>query len=523
MPTEPSLPDRTRHEKELRALHSIAEILATRTAQREMLLEILDVLDQELGMIRGTVMLLSPDGTELTIEATRSHHVGDGSEMRYRTGEGITGEVVRTGRSAVIPRVSEEPRFQDRIHRRRAGAGDEGLGFVCVPIMLGKQVVGTLSVDVPHHVDTDLCETERVLNIVSSMIANDVKSRRLAKAEREALEAENLRLQSALEERFHPENIVGNSKAMRDVYMKIRQVSGSDATVLIRGESGTGKELVAAALHYSSNRSRKAFVKVNCAALNENLLESELFGHEKGAFTGAIYQRMGRIEEADGGTLFLDEIGDFTPALQVKLLRVLQEREFEKVGSNKTRKVNVRIIAATNRDLEALQRDGRFRQDLYYRVNVFPIFLPALRERKDDILLLANFFCEKYGLKMGKEIRRISTTAINMMMMYHWPGNVRELENCIEHAVLLSTDGVIHAHNLPPTLQTPGVSDETQVVGSLKSRTGVLERDMIIDALKRTAGNMSAAARLLGITPRMVRYKLKKLNIDYQKFFKKKG
>ncbi len=521
MPAHSNSPDRTRHEKELRALHSIAEILATRTGQREMLLEIIDVLDQELGLIRGTIMLLSPDGTELTIEATRSHHVGEDGQMGYLAGEGVTGEVVSRGRSAVVPRVSEEPRFQDRIHRRRAGAGDHDLGFVCVPIMLGKEVVGTLSVDVPHHVSAELSEAERVLNIVSSMIANDVKSRRLAKAERDALEAENSRLQSALEERFHPENIVGNSKAMRDVYTHIRQVSGSDATVVVRGESGTGKELVAAAVHYSSPRARNAFVKVNCAALNENLLESELFGHEKGAFTGAVYQRKGRIEEADGGTLFLDEIGDFTPALQVKLLRVLQEREFERVGSNRTQKVNVRIIAATNRDLEALQLSGQFRHDLYYRINVFPIFLPPLRERKDDILLLANFFCEKYGEKMSKEIRRISTTAINMMVTYHWPGNVRELENCVEHAVLLSTDGVIHAHNLPPTLQTPGVSDETQAIGSLKSRTRVLERDMIVDSLKRTGGNMSAAARLLGITPRMVRYKLKKLNIDYQRFFKK--
>ncbi len=507
------------HERELDALHSIGQILATRAGQREMLLEILDVLDQELGMVRGTIMLLSPDGSELVVEATTSLHTKGDASVRYARGEGITGEVVHTGKPAIIPRISEEPRFKDRIHRRRSHEQD--YSFICEPIMLGREVVGTLSVDIPYDEQVPLHEAQRVLSIVSSMIANDVKARRMAALERQTLEAENVRLQSALEERFQPENIVGNSKLMRDVYTKICQVSPTDTTVMIRGESGTGKELVAAAVHYSSPRGKNSFVKVNCAALSEGLLESELFGHEKGAFTGATFSRTGRIEEADGGTLFLDEIGDFSPAIQVKLLRALQEREFERVGSSRTRQVNVRVIAATNCDLEQAVQSGRFRQDLYYRINVFPIFLPPLRDRKEDILLLANHFCGKYGRRMGKEIRRISTTAINMMMAYHWPGNVRELENCIEHAVLLSTDGVIHAHNLPPTLQTPGVTDEVQV-GSLKSRINVLERDMITDALKRTSGNMSAAARQLGITPRMVRYKIKKLDIDYQNIFRRR-
>ena len=253
---------------------------------------------------------------------------------------------------------------------------------------------------------------------------------------------------------------------MRDVYSQIHQVATGDITVLIRGESGTGKELVAHAIHYSSPRSKGPFIKVNCAALNENLLESELFGHEKGAFTGAIQSRKGRMEESDGGTLFLDEIGDFSPMTQVKLLRVLQERQFERVGSNRTIKTNTRIIAATNRDLEKAVLEKVFRQDLYYRINVFPIFLPPLRDRKDDILLLADFFVEHYSKKMTKDVRRISTPAINMMVAYHWPGNVRELENCIERAVLLSNDGVIHGHHLPPTLQTSDASD-TIGTGSL--------------------------------------------------------
>jgi Nif-specific regulatory protein len=289
--------------------------------------------------------------------------------------------------------------------------------------------------------------------------------------------------------------------------------------VLIRGESGTGKELVASAIHYASKRADGPFVKVNCAALSESLLESELFGHEKGAFTGAVQSRVGRIEEAQGGTLFLDEIGDFSSTLQVKLLRVLQEKEFQRVGSNETIQADIRILAATNRDLEAAIDAQEFRPDLYYRINVFAIHMPALRERKEDVMVLADHFVEKFVKKMGKDIRRISTSAINMMYAYHWPGNVRELENCIEHAVLLSSDKVIHAYDLPPTLQTPEASG-TAASPTLKSRVNLLERDMIVDSLKRHEGSVRRAAGELGITERMIRYKIKKLAIDYRGLFR---
>jgi len=334
------------------------------------------------------------------------------------------------------------------------------------------------------------------------------------------LEAENSRLRNELADRFRPENIIGNSGAMRDVYQAIHQVASTDTTVLIRGESGTGKELVAHAIHYTSLRAKGPFVKVNCAALSETLLESELFGHEKGAFTGATQLRIGRIEAAAGGTLFLDEIGDFSAVTQVKLLRTLQERQFERVGSNKTIEANVRIVTATNSDLEKAVEANDFRQDLYYRINVFPIFLPPLRDRKDDILLLADRFVEKYARAMNKDVRRITTPAINMMTVYHWPGNVRELENCIERAVLLSSDGVIHAHHLPPTLQTSEAS-ETIGSGSFNNRVALFESDLIIDALKRTGGNMSAAARQLGLTPRILRYKVRNLDIDWQRYSRK--
>ncbi len=500
-----------RNGKDLEVLAGIGQLLATQSGQRQMLTAVLDELEEKLGMMRGTIMLLSSDGSELFVELARDAPSEHRQGVRYRRGEGIVGSVVQTGQAAVIPRISQEPRFTNRIHRRRTQARADA-SFLCVPIALGSEVVGTLSVDLPLQPVEQLQGKARFLGIVASMIAYDVKSRRIESLQRQSLEAENLRLRSALEEQFRPENIIGNSHAMREVYLKIHQVAASDTTVLIRGESGTGKELVASAIHYSSPRSQRPLVKVNCAALSEGLLESELFGHEKGAFTGALFARAGRVEEAEGGTLFLDEIGDFSPATQVKLLRVLQEREFEHVGSNKTVKADVRMMAATNQDLEDRVESNQFRQDLYYRVNVFPIFLPPLRERKDDILLLADHFAAKYSKKMGKEVRRISTPAINMMFAYHWPGNVRELENCIEYAVLLTGDGVIHGHNLPPTLQLPAASEGSEV-GLLKARVRVLERDMLTDALKAAGGNVAAAARQLGITPRMVRYKLKNLGI----------
>jgi Nif-specific regulatory protein len=334
--------------------------------------------------------------------------------------------------------------------------------------------------------------------------------------ERRSLMEENRRLRLQLDDRYRPGNIIGNSNNMRRVYEQIAQVADSSATVLIRGESGTGKELVARAIHSSSARKDGPWVAVNCAALPENLIESELFGHEKGSFTGAAQQRKGRFELANGGTLFLDEIGDIAPAVQVRLLRVLQERAFERVGGHTPISTNVRIIAATSRNIEAFMEQGRFREDLYYRLNVFPIHIPPLRERKPDILLLADAFARKYSQAYGKPIARISTAAINMMMLYHWPGNVRELENCIERAVLTTTDQVVHGYNLPPSLQT---SEETGTAlipaegGSLQALLDAYEREIVIDALKRHRGNRAAAARHLQTTARIMNYAIRRLHI----------
>jgi len=513
-------PNEVRDLKQLEALYKVSQILAVGARQKSALVEVLNVLDGELGLNRGTITLLALSGDEIRIEAVHNLSEEQSSKIIYRIGEGVTGKVMQTGKAMIIPRVSQEPLFLNRFERWNVTKQD--LSFICVPISIGNEVIGTISVDRPFEEKALLDDEMRILSIVASMIANDLRTRREATIEHQQLEDENLRLRHELEDRFRPENIIGNSNTMRDVYHQIHQVAGSDTTVLIRGESGTGKELVAHAIHFSSPRAKGPFIKVNCAALNENLLESELFGHEKGAFTGAIQSRKGRLEEANNGTLFLDEIGDFSSATQVKLLRVLQEREFERVGSNQTMKTNTRILVATNRDLEKCVDKGIFRQDLYYRINVFPIFLPPLRKRKDDILLLADFFAERYSRKMNKDIKRISTPAINMMVSYHWPGNVRELENCIERAVLLSSDSVIHGHHLPPTLQLSDTSD-TIGAGSLTEKVNLFERDQIVDAIKRCDGNLAATARDLKTTARIIRYKVKELGIDYERYREKKG
>jgi len=353
--------------------------------------------------------------------------------------------------------------------------------------------------------------------VVATMIARHVVNLETIRMEKEKLHDENRRLRSELENKYRFTKIVGNSNKMREVFQMVSQVSKSNATVLIRGESGTGKELVANSLHYNSHRTKNPFVKVNCAALPANLIESELFGHEKGAFTGAVKQKLGKFELAHKGTIFLDEIGSIGREVQVKLLRVLQEKEFERVGGHRTIKVDVRVLAATNKNLEQAVEDDSFRGDLYYRLNVFPIYMPPLRERKTDILLLADHFLEKYAAENGKGIKRFSTPAIDMMMAYHWPGNVRELENCIERAVLLCDGGVIHSYHLPPTLQT-GTESNTLPVLSLEDAVANLEREMIIDALKNTRGNITLAAGILRTTVRKFGYKARRYDIDYRTY-----
>ncbi len=434
----------------------------------------------------------------------------------YRVGEGITGRVAQTGEAVVVPSIAAEPEFLDRTGARK-DLDTSNLSFICVPIKLGREVMGTLAVDRANPGGAELQEDLELLTVVAAMIAQAVQLHRARSEENAELREENRRLHEELAERFRPENIVGNSGPMRSLYKLLRKVADKTTPVLILGESGTGKELAAAALHYGSRRAEGPFVRFNCAAIPESLAESEMFGHERGSFTGAVARRVGRFEEADGGTLFMDEVGELSLPIQAKLLRVLQTREFECVGSNKTISVDIRIIAATNRDLAAAVKEGRFREDLYYRLNVFPLVLPPLRERGGDILLLADHFVEKYAALHDSPVRRISTPAIDALMAYHWPGNVRELENVIERAVILADDGVIHAYHLPPSLQMPEGSG-TRYRGSMEDRLDSVERELLVDALKTARGNMAQAARDLGLSERVMALRVQKHGIDFRLF-----
>jgi Nif-specific regulatory protein len=502
--------------EEVTLLYAITKALNEHLDLRKSLYKVLDILFNSMNMVQGTITILDPLRNEINIEVAHGLAQSTMNRVKYKLGEGITGKVIETGNAVSIPKISEEPLFLDRTATRRKNRGMES-SFICVPIKKGKQVIGALSVDRPFDKTYSLKSGEKLLSVIATMIASHVIKLETIRLEKERLREENRRLQRVLKDKYSISSIVGNSNKMREVFQMVSQVCKSNATVLIRGESGTGKELVANSIHYNSLREKNPFVKVNCAALPVNLIESELFGHEKGAFTGAIKQKIGKFEMAHKGTIFLDEIGSLGLDVQANLLRVLQEKEFERVGGHRTLKADVRVIAATNKNLEEAVEDGSFRGDLYYRLNVFPIYLPPLRERKTDLLLLADYFLEKYAAENHKNIKRLSTPAIDMLMEYHWPGNVRELENCIERAVLLCEEGVIHSYHLPPTLQT-GKESDTVPARSLEEAVAGVEREMIIDALKNTRGNITMAADILKTTVRKFAYKAQKYGVDYKHY-----
>src|SRR5262249_10486000 len=408
----PSAPDVDAPAREVRRLSTLLEVsqsLSGTLNLKASLHRVLEILARHHGAVRGIVSLADADG-DLRVEA--SDGLGDGSRpVRYRIGEGITGQVVQSGKPVVVPRVSREPAFLHRAARRPELAHQE-LSFVCVPIVLNRRAIGALAVDLRYKEDRNFERNTKFLGIVASMIAQAVKIQRLIEEDKRRLVDENTHLRQELRERYDFSKFVGTSGPMRQIFEQVAQVAATNTTVLIRGESGTGKELIAHAIHYGSLRARKPFVKVSCAALPDSLIECELFGYEKGAFTGAEARRKGRFELAEAGTLFLDEIGDVNLATQVKLLRVLQEREFERVGGTETVKANVRLVAATNKDLERAMAAGAFREDLYYRLNVFAMFVPPLRERKADLVLLVDHFLEKFAREHARSIKRISTPAI---------------------------------------------------------------------------------------------------------------
>lgn len=517
--------------KELEVLgiqFDIARALDRHVELRSALAPVLDILETRAGLARGMVTLLDRAAGVLKIEEAHGFGAEEKVRGRYRLGEGLVGRVFESGEPIIVPNLAEEPRFLNR-------AGDRSLdelrdvAYYCIPIRSSGAVIGTLSAERRLRQGgsnpSQAMEADRnILERTAVLIAESAKLRERILEEQLRIGSETLKEQrpktgnnSLFRAGPFSGSLIGTSDAMRVAFELVSQVSPSDATVLVTGESGTGKELVAGEIHRGSRRSTGPFVKVNCAALPESIIESELFGHERGAFTGAVAQRKGRFEIANGGSIFLDEIGELSPQVQVKLLRVLQEREIERIGGGQSIRIDVRVIAATNRRLEEEMKAGRFREDLFYRLNVFPIHMPPLRERKSDIVLLADYFTEKYALKNNKIIKRISSPALELLTSYHWPGNVRELENCIERAVILSTDMVIHAYHLPPSLQS-AQSTNTEPTTTLDAALSRLEKELIIEALKISGGNMASASRQLGITERQIGLRVRHYGINWKTY-----
>jgi Nif-specific regulatory protein len=505
---------RTRELTKLSSLLHVSQALSGTLDLRPALHDIFDTLARHHEAVGSIVVIGDRESKELHVEAVEGFHKG-GAPGRYAVGDGVIGKVAESGRQVVIPRVSLEPAVMQQLGFKATASDDRSL--VCVPITIDRRPVGALAIGLKYDAGRNFERTTKFFGVVASMMGQAVKVQRLVAAEHKRLVTENTRLKQELREGYDFSTIIGNSGSLQRVYEAVAQVARTNTTVLIRGESGTGKELIAQAIHYNSLRAKKPFVKVSCAALPDTLIESELFGYEKGAFTGAQDRKKGRFELAQGGTLFLDEIGDIGLPTQIKLLRVLQEREFERLGGTEVVKVNVRLVAATNKDMEQAITQGTFREDLFYRLNVFAIYIPPLRERKPDVLLLADHFLQRFSSEHGKDIRRIATPAIDMLTAYHWPGNVRELQNVLERAVLVCDGQVVHAHHLPPTLQTAEASGTVMNV-SLKDAVDSFERDLLQDALKSARGNRAKAARLVRTTDRIFNYKVRMLGIDWKRF-----
>jgi Nif-specific regulatory protein len=521
-------------------MYEISKILNSSLDLRKSLRTVANVLSNDLGVARAMVALVTSTG-DLELVAASGMTIEEFNRGRFAPGEGVTGQILRSGVPAVVHDVSNEPLFLNRTgsHDRTS---DEVVSLVGVPIKVGGRTLGVLTCTREHSEMTGSFQHEvRLLSMIANLIGQTVKLHENVANERETLMHENSRLQKELRGKYTLDNVIGRSKRMQEVFAQVHQAAPGRATVLLRGESGTGKEAIARAVHVLSKRKDGAFVKVNCAALSESLLESELFGHEKGAFTGAISERKGRFEQAHGGTLFLDEIGDISPTFQAKLLRVLQKREFERVGGNRTLRVDVRLVTATNRNLEEMVSKGEFRADLYFRINVVSIVLPPLRERPEDIPLLAEHFLAQFNRDTGRKLE-IAPETMRIIASCYWPGNVRELENCIERAATMVRGNVITEQDIPcqrdqclsstlwkyqaSRISIPVVAERTENAATaseaLESPSdlaieGATPRERLVQAMERCGWVQAKAARLLNLTPRQLGYALKKYKIEVKR------
>ncbi|MDD2915894.1 MAG: nif-specific transcriptional activator NifA [Gallionella sp.] len=532
---------------ELVTVYEVSKILNSSLDLHKTMRSVLNVLSSHLQMQRGMVALLQEDGYLQVIAATGMDQ-NEIAHGRFKAGEGVMGNILKSGVPAVIPDIAQEALFLNRTGSRK-GKNKSVISFIGVPIKAGRETVGVLSFDRENHEDLrNFGNDVRFLSMVANLIGQTVRLHQKVAQDRANLMQDKLRLQSELHDKYNIDNVVGQSKIMQNVFAEVHQAAPSKSTVLLRGESGTGKEVIARAIHQLSPRRDKPFVKVNCAALSETLLESELFGHERGSFTGASQERKGRFEMAHGGTLFLDEIGDISPAFQTKLLRVLQEREFERVGGNKTIRVDVRLVAATNRNLEEAVAAGEFRADLYYRINVVSIFLPPLRERREDVPLLAEYFLQQANEENGKRLK-FSAEAMQSMCACNWPGNVRELSNCVERITTMTQGNVIRKKDLlcdsdrcfssimwqqqnkrtvypivnatapsaPPARERAAPSDEPATPMHAEEQ-GDPQKHQIVEALEKCGWVQAKAARRLGITPRQMGYAITKYGIDVKRY-----
>lgn len=501
---------------ELETLYRVSRVLSRSLDLHETLDGVLSELHQNAGMQRGLVTLKNPETGGQNVVALYGVERRGANRVSYRPGEGLLGKVFATGQSLISECVGTEIDFLDKL-----GVYDAGLPFIGVPITVGEQgVVGVLAAQPDFCRRSELEARAHFMEMVANLIGQSVRLSWQVAEEKRDLTDERDRLRMAVRSNYGFDNMVGHAQSMRRLFDQVRQVAKYNTTVLIRGESGTGKELIANAIHYNSPRASAGFIKLNCAALPDNLLESELFGHEKGSFTGAATQRKGRFEYADGGTIFLDEIGEISSNFQAKLLRVLQEGEFERIGSNRTVKVDVRVIAATNKNLEAEVEKGHFREDLYYRLNVMPITTPPLRERKEDIPDLAKFLLEKISRMQDRELH-LSDSALRILMRHDWPGNVRELENTMERAAVMSQDGHIDRETiiLSGLDENGGQASPRPVEGAsaILHDPDLDEREKVIAALEQAGWVQAKAARLLDMTPRQIAYRIQTLNITMRK------
>ncbi|MFP4657106.1 MAG: sigma 54-interacting transcriptional regulator [Desulfonatronovibrionaceae bacterium] len=498
-----------------RILHQILEKMDLHSPLREGLAGILESAARDLGYKRMSLAILKP--VSKIIEFSLYYGPGRPPKHSYVPGEGITGTVVQKKEPIVVPCMAEEESFLNLAFGRKPEELQD-LSFICVPVLRKDpegipEILGVLSADLPRLDENTLNEHCLFLQVLAQIIARQTSFLQ----DEITRQRDNTFSPPPGEREKVQTDIIATSKAMQEVLGQVGQAAPSEATVLIRGESGTGKELLAEAIHANSPRAKGPFIRLNCAALPADLLESELFGHEQGAFTGAVKAKKGRFELAHEGSLFLDEIAELSAAAQAKLLRALQEGEVQRLGSEKATQVDVRIVCATHQPLEDLVSSGGFREDLYYRINVFPLFIPPLQERKEDILPVAEHFLQEFAEKYSKDIRRISTPAIDLLMQYHWPGNVRELKNCVERAVLVCSEEVIRTYHLPPSLQT-AESSATDTQFSFKEAVARFEQELLVEALKKNKGNMLQAARELRVTYRILHYKVHKYRLDPDKY-----